>query len=129
MGMSSSVSTRSESWCVKAGWERKSLFRAGGDARLACFFLHVLSPRAPSQTTMAQAAFNEAMATNMDDFDMDRAAAVAAALDELKLQVCDWRDGSMRVGLCPPPLSLSLTLHTQPLRPTLTHRASKRRAS
>ena len=36
---------------------------------------------------MAQAAFNEAVATNMDDFDMDRAAAVAAALDELKLQV------------------------------------------
>lgn len=43
----------------------------------------------PPRPLASQADFDEAVATNVDDFDMSRAEAVVAALEELKLQVND----------------------------------------
>lgn len=41
----------------------------------------------PPKPLASQADFDEAVSTNVEDFDMSRAEAVVAALEELKLQV------------------------------------------
>lgn len=41
----------------------------------------------PPKPLASQADFDEAVATNVEDFDMSRSEAVVAALEELRLQV------------------------------------------
>ena len=49
----------------------------------------------PPKPLASQADFDEAVSTNVEDFDMNRAEAVVAALEELKLQVRKKRSKSM----------------------------------